>query len=59
MLLLLAGAGGLQAMAELLEVDQTVHGNTGDTYCVTVRRYACMALTNLTFGDGKNKVGKS
>ena len=21
----------------------------------TVRRYACMALTNLTFGDGKNK----
>ena len=42
-------------MAELLEVDHTVHGNTAENYSVTVRRYACMALTNLTFGDGKNK----
>ncbi|KAK7095933.1 hypothetical protein V1264_005287 [Littorina saxatilis] len=47
--------GGLQAMAELLEVDHTKQGNTGDNYSITVRRYACMALTNLTFGDGKNK----
>ena len=42
-------------MAELLEVDHMVHGNTAENYSVTVRRYACMALTNLTFGDGKNK----
>lgn len=31
------------------------HGVTSEQYSVTVRRYACMALTNLTFGDGKNK----
>ncbi|XP_025084132.1 adenomatous polyposis coli protein-like isoform X3 [Pomacea canaliculata] len=47
--------GGLQAIAELLEVDHMVHGMTSEQYSVTVRRYACMALTNLTFGDGKNK----
>ena len=42
-------------MAELLEVDHASQGNTAESYSVTVRRYACMALTNLTFGDGKNK----
>ena len=26
-----------------------------EQYNVTLRRYACMALTNLTFGDGTNK----
>lgn len=47
--------GGLQAIAELIEVDHLAHGNTSDQYCVTLRRYAGMALTNLTFGDGNNK----
>ncbi|CAN7983166.1 unnamed protein product [Ixodes hexagonus] len=47
--------GGLQAIAELIQVDQNSHGNTGDAACVTLRRYAGMALTNLTFGDGTNK----
>ncbi|EEC16410.1 adenomatous polyposis coli protein, putative, partial [Ixodes scapularis] len=46
---------GLQAIAELIQVDQNSHGNTGDAACVTLRRYAGMALTNLTFGDGTNK----
>lgn len=33
-----------------------MHGLTTDQYCLTMRRYACMALTNLTFGDEGNKV---
>jgi len=48
-------AGGLQAIAELLQVDNDVTGNTDHLYNVTMRRYACMALTNLTFADGANK----
>ncbi|KAG8195400.1 hypothetical protein JTE90_001412 [Oedothorax gibbosus] len=47
--------GGLQAIAELIQADHEIHGNTSDQFCVTVRRYAGMALTNLTFGDGNNK----
>lgn len=47
--------GGLQAIAELIQVDQASHGNTAEPSCVTLRRYAGMALTNLTFGDGTNK----
>ncbi|XP_064470674.1 uncharacterized protein LOC135385335 isoform X2 [Ornithodoros turicata] len=47
--------GGLQAIAELIQVDHECHGSTSDHYCVTLRRYAGMALTNLTFGDGTNK----
>ena len=47
--------GGIQAIGELLRLDDEVNGNTGVTYNLTMRRYACMALTNLTFGDGANK----
>ncbi|XP_035218630.1 uncharacterized protein LOC118191883 isoform X2 [Stegodyphus dumicola] len=47
--------GGLQAIAELLQIDHEVHGCTNDQYCITIRRYSGMALTNLTFGDGANK----
>ncbi|KAL5020491.1 hypothetical protein ScPMuIL_003383 [Solemya velum] len=47
--------GGLQAIAELLQVDQNTLGNTSEQYNVAMRRYACMGLTNLTFGDGTNK----
>ena len=51
----LFSSGGLQAIAELLQVDHSVNGNTAEQYNITMRRYACMALTNLTFGDGTNK----
>ncbi|CAL4096233.1 unnamed protein product, partial [Meganyctiphanes norvegica] len=48
--------GGLHAIAELIKRDLDAHGSTtNDQYCVTLRRYAGMALTNLTFGDGTNK----
>ncbi|XP_055925088.1 adenomatous polyposis coli protein-like isoform X2 [Argiope bruennichi] len=47
--------GGLQAIAELLRVDQWAHGVNNDVHCTTLRRYLGMSLTNLTFGDGANK----
>ncbi|KAM9213014.1 adenomatous polyposis coli protein isoform 5-T5 [Leptosomus discolor] len=52
---LFAFKGGLQAIAELLQVDCEMYGLTNDHYSVTLRRYAGMALTNLTFGDVANK----
>ncbi|XP_057394992.1 adenomatous polyposis coli protein isoform X7 [Balaenoptera acutorostrata] len=48
-------SGGLQAIAELLQVDCEMYGLTTDHYSITLRRYAGMALTNLTFGDVANK----
>lgn len=48
--------GGLQAIGELLQVDCEIYGLTSDHYSITLRRYAGMALTNLTFGDVANKV---
>ncbi|XP_049945823.1 uncharacterized protein LOC126427981 [Schistocerca serialis cubense] len=48
--------GGLLAVAELIQMDHEAHGGaTSDQACVTLRRFAGMALTNLTFGDGANK----
>lgn len=48
--------GGLHAVAELIEMDHLAHGSEcDDQNCITLRRYAGMALTNLTFGDGNNK----
>ncbi|XP_052794606.1 adenomatous polyposis coli homolog isoform X2 [Mya arenaria] len=47
--------GGLHAIAELMQVDNDVNADTSEQYNITMRRYACMALTNLTFGDGTNK----
>ncbi|XP_070536754.1 adenomatous polyposis coli protein-like isoform X3 [Ptychodera flava] len=47
--------GGLQAIAELLQLDYEINSNSSDQYSNTLRRYAGMALTNLTFGDGANK----
>lgn len=48
--------GGLHAVAELIEMDHVAHGSDSDDQsCITLRRYAGMALTNLTFGDGNNK----
>lgn len=48
--------GGLQALASLVSNDQAAHGSrTDDITCLTMRKYAGMTLTNLTFGDGNNK----
>ncbi|XP_053330274.1 adenomatous polyposis coli protein [Spea bombifrons] len=47
--------GGLQAIAEILQVDCEIYGLVNDHYSITIRRYAGMALTNLTFGDVANK----
>uniref|UniRef100_A0A8C4XHZ7 APC regulator of WNT signaling pathway 2 n=1 Tax=Erpetoichthys calabaricus TaxID=27687 RepID=A0A8C4XHZ7_ERPCA len=47
--------GGLQAVAELLELDHEMHSLNNDPLNVALRRYAGMALTNLTFGDVVNK----
>lgn len=48
--------GALQTIACLVHYDHAVHGtNTKDQKCILLRRYAGMALTNLTFGDGNNK----
>lgn len=43
-------------MAELLQVDYEMHKMTSDPLNLALRRYAGMALTNLTFGDVVNKV---
>lgn len=45
-------------MAELLTRDSEVLASSGDTcsaFSVTLRRYACMTLTNLTYADSGNK----
>lgn len=47
--------GGVQAIAELLDVDHCIQQGEVEQYNITMRRYGCMALTNLTFGDGTNK----
>ncbi|XP_069072512.1 adenomatous polyposis coli protein 2 isoform X2 [Pleurodeles waltl] len=47
--------GGLQAIAELLQVDYEMHKMSNDPLNLALRRYAGMALTNLTFGDVVNK----
>ncbi|XP_036097707.1 adenomatous polyposis coli protein 2 isoform X2 [Molossus molossus] len=47
--------GGLQAVADLLQVDYEMHKMTRDPLNLALRRYAGMTLTNLTFGDVANK----
>ncbi|KAL3278478.1 hypothetical protein HHI36_013797 [Cryptolaemus montrouzieri] len=48
--------GGIHTIAKLVEAEHSVHGSTTDEqHCILMRRYACMALTNLTFGDSGNK----
>lgn len=48
--------GALQTISTLIQLDHAVHGSTPtDSSCITMRRYAGMSLTNLTFGDGNNK----
>lgn len=48
--------GALQTISTLVQLDHEVHGaKSEDPNCITLRRYAGMTLTNLTFGDGNNK----
>lgn len=48
--------GGLQTISTLIQLDHDVHGPIStNSNCITMRRYAGMTLTNLTFGDGNNK----
>lgn len=48
--------GTLQTISTLIQLDHAVHGSkSNDSSCITMRRYAGMCLTNLTFGDGNNK----
>ncbi|MBN3306510.1 APCL protein, partial [Amia calva] len=47
--------GGLQAVAELMQLDQELYGMQNDPLNMALRRYAGMTLTNLTFGDVVNK----
>lgn len=43
--------GALQTIANLVYWDHAVHGtNPSDTNCISLRRYAGVALTNMTFG---------
>ena len=51
-------SGGLQAVSELLSRDSEVSAGGSDTvsaFSLTLRRYACMTLTNLTYADSTNK----
>jgi adenomatosis polyposis coli protein len=47
--------GGLHAVAELVEIDNKVNADCNDSYSIGLRKYADMTLTNLTFGNTKNK----
>ncbi|KAM3619793.1 uncharacterized protein V6R79_013659 [Siganus canaliculatus] len=47
--------GGLQVVADLIQLDQDMYGMQNDPINMALRRYAGMAVTNLTFGDVVNK----
>ncbi|XP_068175941.1 adenomatous polyposis coli protein 2 isoform X2 [Antennarius striatus] len=47
--------GGLQVVADLIHLDQDMYGTQNDPINMALRRYAGMAVTNLTFGDVVNK----
>lgn len=49
-------SGGLQAVAELMQLEQELYGRQNEPMNMALRRYAGMALTNLTYGDVVNKV---
>lgn len=53
---LLPPVGGLQAVADLVHLDHLMFGSHNDPINMALRRYAGMAITNLTFGDVVNKV---
>lgn len=43
-------------VADLIHLDQDMYGMQNDPINMALRRYAGMAVTNLTFGDVVNKV---
>ncbi|XP_078360243.1 uncharacterized protein LOC144644596 [Oculina patagonica] len=47
--------GGLQAIAELVQIDHQVNEQCKDFYSLSLRKYVGMTITNLTFGNTKNK----
>lgn len=48
--------GALHAIANIVRHDHAAHGtHSTDTKCIQLRRYAMMALTNLTFNHDENK----
>ncbi|KAI4904211.1 hypothetical protein NFI96_009325 [Prochilodus magdalenae] len=47
--------GGLQAIAELMQLEQELYGMQNEPMNMALRRYGGMALTNLTYGDVVNK----
>ncbi|XP_029001832.1 adenomatous polyposis coli protein 2 isoform X2 [Betta splendens] len=47
--------GGLQVVADLIHLEQDMYSMQNDPINTALRRYAGMALTNLTFGDVVNK----
>uniref|UniRef100_A0A3B3DLD8 APC regulator of WNT signaling pathway 2 n=1 Tax=Oryzias melastigma TaxID=30732 RepID=A0A3B3DLD8_ORYME len=47
---------GLQVVADLIHLDNDMYGMLNDPINMALRRYAGMALTNLTFGDVVNKL---
>ncbi|KAL9898499.1 adenomatous polyposis coli 2 [Glossina fuscipes fuscipes] len=48
--------GALHAIPNLVHLDQAAHGPKPENQCCnSLRRFALMALTNLTFGDENNK----
>lgn len=51
--------GGLQVVADLIHLDQDMYGMQNDPINMALRRYAGMAVTNLTFGDVVNKVQRT
>lgn len=52
-------SGGLQAIAELMQLEQELYGMQNEPMNMALRRYAGMALTNLTYGDVVNKVNQN
>ncbi|XP_066503224.1 adenomatous polyposis coli protein 2 [Hoplias malabaricus] len=47
--------GGLQVIAELMQLEQELYNMQNEPMNMALRRYAGMALTNLTYGDVVNK----
>lgn len=46
-------------VADLIHLVQDLYGTQNDPINMALRRYAGMAVTNLTFGDVVNKVEKT
>ncbi|XP_040564630.1 uncharacterized protein [Lepeophtheirus salmonis] len=48
--------GGIPVLAELIQVEKDAHGSFNDSgHCTEVKRFAVVALTNLTFGNASIK----